>query len=252
MKKQEREFWIAIAALVVSLCAAAFTGMQWEEARQARIDAHDEAERQRQQDQNHFELARRDAEAAAKSQQSEVERSASSSERSAKAAEKNTEIAHESVQLNRQIFQISERAFVRAKGIDFSLEPNKPASVTVIVENAGRTTAKNTTILTNLALRDAPFPDHPSGPPPDMPLGSEITPVDLTAGDSRSTTIQTPRVLSEAEVKGVKDGVLYLYSYGHIEYSDAFSQKRRTTFCVQYNKDDQSKPHLCPSYNNVE
>ena len=65
-------------------------------------------------------------------------------------------------------------------------------------------------------------------------------------------TIQTPRVLSEAEVKGVKDGTLYLYSYGHIDYSDAFSLKRRTTFCVHYNKDDPSKSHLCPSSNNVE
>jgi len=44
MKKQERELIIAVVALVISLMAALFTFLQWWEARQTRIDVHNDAE----------------------------------------------------------------------------------------------------------------------------------------------------------------------------------------------------------------
>jgi hypothetical protein len=39
MKKQKRELWLAIIALCIRILAATFTGLQWYEAREARIDA---------------------------------------------------------------------------------------------------------------------------------------------------------------------------------------------------------------------
>ena len=118
MKKQERELIIAVVALVISLMAALFTFLQWWEARQTRIDVHNAAERARHIAIEQFNIQRTDAQAAAKAQQSDVERPAAASDRSAKAAEKSASLAGTSLQVNRELFQISERARVHIKTID--------------------------------------------------------------------------------------------------------------------------------------
>jgi len=238
VKKQEREFWIAIAALAISVAAALFSAMQWFEARQIRID-----------DEKHFDIARQDAEKIANAQGAEVQRSAASAERSAKSSERSTDIAGESLRLNRDIFQISERAFVHPKSMSFVVEANKPAKVTVEVQNAGRTTAKGTVIFVNILLRNATLPENPEDQTPSSTL---VTPVDLVAGDIRTSTVATSRSLSEGEVNGIKAGTLYLYSYGHIDYRDIFAHPRKSTFCAQYNKDEPDRSHSCPFQNTVE
>lgn len=248
MKKQEREFWIAVTALAISIVAAGFTGLQWAEARQARIDAQEEAEAQRQQDEKHFDTARQDAQKSADAQEAEVQRSAAAAERSARSSEKSNQIASDSLHLNRQIFQITERAFVHVKSVEFTVAPNQPATVTVAIENVGRTTAKAALAHVNLVLRNRPIADQPE----DFPSTTYLSPVDLAAGDNWSVTAKTLDTLSQDEIEDVKRATLLIYCYGHIDYTDAFVNRRKTTFCFQYNSDDPSKSHSCPHYNTVE
>jgi hypothetical protein len=237
MEKQNRDFWIAFAALIISVVAAGFTGLQWFEARQARVE-----------DEKHFEIARQDAAQAANDQQTQVERSAVSAERSAKSSENSNSLASESLRLNRQIFQTSERAFIHVKQISFVLEPNKPAQTIVQLENAGRTTAKETRSIANIGFASAPLTQIPNDIIPNVP----VTPMDLVAGDTREVPIATTNTVPEDQLERLKSGAVQLYSYGHIEYRDIFDRHHKTTFCARYNKDDPGRAYACPFFNTVD
>lgn len=235
--KQNRDFAIAIAALVISIAAAGFTGLQWLEARQTRID-----------DEKHFDIARQDAAKAAGDQQAQVERSAASADRSAEASEKSTDIAGESLRLNRQIFQTSERAFVHAKEITIAVELDKPAKAVVRFENAGRTTAKDARMRVSITILSTP----PTTPPPDAPLGAPIIPRDLVGGETTDLIVATNDPISKDLLELLKNGGAHIYVYGHAEYKDTFAHPHKTTFCAMYNKDDPSRSPACPFLNTID
>ena len=227
---------IAVAALAISIVAAAFSG--WQSC---------EAYKVRRADEEHFKINRDDNAKAAKDQQNQVERSAASAERSATSAEKSNDVAGESLRLNRQIFQTSERAFIHVKQISFVLEPNKPAQTIVQFENAGRTTAKKTISIANIGFATTPLTQVPNDIIPNVP----VTPMDLVAGDTREVPIATSSNVPEDQIEKLKSGAVLLYSYGHIEYRDIFDRRHKTTFCARYNKDD-GRAYACPFFNTVD
>lgn len=247
MKKQEREFWIALAALIISVLAALFTGLQWEEARQTRIDVHNDAEKARAQADEQFKTARQDAQSSAKAQEAQVTTSATAAERSARAAEKSTTIAGESMQLNRQLFEASQRASVHVKTIRFTVKANELATVTIEIENAGKTTAKHTTCIVNIHGGSEPPTDNL----PDL-SNPKVTPTDLVAGEIFDETASTVRPITPDEVTGVSTGRLFLIGFGHIDYLDAFGHPHKTTFCALYNPQDPGKPQVCGHFNSVD
>jgi hypothetical protein len=246
MNKKEREFSVAIAALIISIGAAGFTGLQWYEARRTRIDVHDDAEKARELAERQFEVGRQDAQSSAHAQEVRVKESAASAERSAKAAEKNTVVAQESVRLSRQLFEISERAQVHVKKLDITVTPKAHATASVEIENVGKTVARNAICVANIAESLAPLNDNPADAP--RPKGESA--VDLVAGDVRTVLVRTPEPMLEEEVKAIGAGTTYLYVWGHIEYSDVFDHPHRTTFCAQYNPQQPQFAQACQHFNN--
>lgn len=229
---------MALAAIIISVFAALFTGLQWKEARQTRID-----------DETRFQLAREDAKKSAAEQQAQVDRSAESAERSAKSSEKSNDVAIKSLELNQQMFQTSERAFVHVKEIDFLVRAGQPLKATIVFENVGKTPAKRILPYFILVYRGSVLSEIPKS---DLAEArSSGTPVELVNGDHVNLdAVANGGPLTNDEVNYLSAGTGRVYAYGVIRYRDIFQIPRETDFWVEFKPPNQDQ--ACPFFNSVQ
>jgi hypothetical protein len=249
MKKQELEHSMALAALIISIGAAAFTGLQWYEARRTRIEVHDDAEAARKQVDHQFQIAREDAQEASKTQEAQVRESASAAGRSAKAAERTAAITEHSVALSRELFQISERTHVSVKGFSAQLSADSDGRVIAEIQNAGKTTAKRVTTILNLGVSQQPLSEQLL-----MTDLLPITPRPLDLVASNVITVEVPLgpVATQSTIKAIQEGTTTLYVWGHIEYADTFGKQHKTIFCATYDPHSKEKFSFCAYHNAVD
>lgn len=248
MKKQERELTVAVVALVISLMAALFTCLQWWEARQTRIDVHNEAESARQLAVMQFNTQRADAKTAAQAQQKDVEQSAGAADRSAKAAEKSVLLADRALEINQKLFQISERARVHIKAVALSLQSNAPIKALLTIENFGKTPANRLEVTATLETRADALPDNPQ----DDPSIHEHPSTNLMPSDIHGMSLIGARPMSDAGVTAINEGKGFVYVFGHMEYEDVFGKAHKTTFCAQYNPKVPDQFNFCAYYNSAD
>lgn len=245
MNKKERESILSFVALVISLMAALFTCLQWWEARETRIDSHQDAVDARRMAADQFKIQREDAQEQSQIQEKDVTRAASAADRSAKAAEKSAFLAEQAQRTNRETFQISERARVSVKSMRLlPLEVGKPATAVVVIENFGKTPASqlailHTLMLTREALNQDPREELPQAKPRSGVLMSSET-VDVTSISNRT--------IGDDELAALNLGTLHMYVFGKLEYVDIFDHHHGTRFCGEYNRQAPETLIVCRHY----
>jgi len=252
--------WAGVAALVVSLGAALFTGLQYRAASHQAAAAEDQValarearDEAKQATKDQADDVRRAREAAEKSADA-AQKLASGTERSARAAETSASAGLDALQLNRRALLLSNMPSLQL----FNSRLAKPVSLVDIVSvttkifNAGRGIAYRAEIQQWLNVAPARV----------FAYGALATPLSVTdiAPTSGNNTLdlgsKLTRLLTAVELKGIEEGRIYIYVYGRAVYHDNVLDKPRTYtwyFCDYYSPLDDGSDRLllgvCPEHN---
>jgi hypothetical protein len=239
LKKEVQDLVLPVIAIVISILAAIFTGLQWNEARNTRIEVHRDAEKALERSESQFKTQRDDAQAASVDQQVQVNRSATAANRSATAAEV-------SATTSKAALEVSERAYIgiTALGMDKDFADGQETRITAVIANSGRTPAFNVRTRHYFNCAPKPIPD--------------VLP--FTKVETISTAVVHPLVqltqasdkvppLSREIVEMIRKGSWAFVAYGIVEYTDAFHKKRSTRYCYMYDPMNPTLFQVCTSGN---
>jgi hypothetical protein len=205
-KRVSAERWISLAALLVALAAAGFTGWYAWDTHQMRLDARRAAEEQ-SADTRHSRVA--------------SERSAEAAERSAKAAEEALRHALEGgrARLSHVLANVSPLTVGERPTADFMLS------------NSGRGTATEIVQKVWMEVLNADLDQLPHLPAKVLRAGA------LASNDKIVTGIILPRPLSAQELSDIRSGSKALFVYGDVKYRDEAGKERTLEWCSQYTTD---------------
>ena len=237
MKKGE--LTLSVLALGISIMAAVFTGLQWNEARITRIDVHQDAEKALKRSDEQFKVQREDAQKASVTQADQVSKSARAADRSATAAETSSNTS-------RAALEVSERAYlgVTAVGMDKDFTDGQSTKVTAVIANSGKTPAFN--VQTRHYFNYVPKPIPLKLPFAKLELVSTAELLPLVQLTQASDNVPAP---SKDMVELMRQGKLAFVAYGIIEYTDIFRKKRTTKYCYIYDPANPTLFQVCPSGN---
>jgi hypothetical protein len=159
-----------------------------------------------------------------------AEHGASAASASAEAATRAADIAAAALHKSDEAAQLQLRSYIFVRPID-----STPANlgdvfaVKYMVQNPGRTPAKN--IMLTRAVKVLPYPLPSASYPPDS--GPAESAGFIGPGDTPVGLINAETALSAEDWKAVtaKDGKLRIYFWGSISYQDVFGNARYTKFC---------------------
>jgi hypothetical protein len=123
---------------------------------------------------------------------------------------------------------------------------------TVVVKNAGTTTAYGMTIRNFMAVGPKMLPEN-GGLKYDF--DGHPTAINLERDDTTSGDITKSVALTQDEVSKISGDLgLRLFVWGRIEFSDIFKIAHHVNYCFSYNGDSirTNAPEYCPNYNETD
>ncbi len=141
---------------------------------------------------------------------------------------------------------------VKVKGFKTLVVPESDVSLSVVIENTGRSPAQNiqTASWTLVTPKKWVIPDEPS------PV-AKIGVIDLYVlgpGQTSEVPFRLKKRLSAKQAKAINVGRLILYYIANITFSDQFSDSRALRFCHRYEPAEGKNPaHIrpCTTHNDV-
>lgn len=160
----------------------------------------------------------------------EMREATAASKKSADAATSAAKSAEETVKLAKEHAHTDMRAWVLVSGasIEAPIEANKPITVSVIVQNFGKTPAFDVYIEVWSAGTNETDPKKFKRPK----LGSIPSAFSAAPGVPLTATADPPLVIDEGWVERLKRGESRLYAYGKVTYKDVFKEPHTTEFCL--------------------
>jgi hypothetical protein len=240
-KPFNRDKLIAWLALIVSLSAAIFSGLQYRAANREAAAAEEQVALARQ--------TRDEARQAIRDQAIDVERARKAAEKSADAAQqlaggmaRSARAAETSAQAGRAALELSRRSLILANApslqvltsaLDKPLGTSDPISVLTRIVNAGKGIAYQTQI--NQWLRIAPTFTFPYTAVSDLTSIEDIPP--SIGGTAFGVVSKMQDPMTKEIIELIESGKLMLYIYGRAVFHDLTLEKPKTYtwhFCQYY------------------
>ena len=147
------------------------------------------------------------------------------------AAEKSAAASESSAEQAQSALVIAQRAYLTVKQVKLRNDFQSGAIVDFVVENTGRTPARNVIgrvrgIYAEMARTMEPPIDHSWS-------GAPVSVTVIGSGDSEGISVGVPRLSAEA-ASAVNTTKTMVYAYGDFAYDDEFGVRRLTEVCVVY------------------
>ncbi len=214
------------AAVSIALLAAAFTGWQGCEARQARIEAHDQFIAAQASASQSSADARADTQRALSVQQQISDRAVEQAKRSADEAAKANAVAIDALHVGQAPIVDAAARFVG--GI---AEKEKP-KVVVTLKNNGKTGASDLRGHVRIVVGEISEDDAYAQPDPKPPSGKHGTTFLSPNASVDLEVFGLPLTATDAEM--VKTGQAAIWVFGFTHYKDVFKIPHSLEFCFKY------------------
>ncbi len=200
------ERWISLAALLVALAAATFTGWYAWDTHQMRLGSQKDAVKQN----------------------AEIQRSRAASERSATAAERSAAAAEDAL---RHTLEGGRARLSRTLANVTPLVEGGRPTADFMLSNKGRSTATDIVQKTWMEVLDAETYTLPH--PPTKALNAKS----LAPDDAIMTGIMLQQPLSSRQISDIRSGVKALFVYGDVKFRDDYSKDHNIEWCSEYTTD---------------